>query len=635
MRMRYGNPSAVPAGPPAASQNPGQPESRLPQSRGSPGGRNRPVSGAFTLDLDKIESGSMYGSIGGPQLVNHNLDDIFDEEPVKLPSRLAGPRRPDGPMSLSPKAGSTTVTIGGPAPVALSENSEAHEALDVILSQVFNKDASACISALSQLDEFIKDDEKVSLLGSRMDQLLTACYMQYRHVLNNKMRTDNAASNAKEVMRLFQYLTMVLMSTYHHAELTRTASVSALHDLFHVIISILLEPKMEQLADGTQLLRALNVLTVKIIDRSNHTNIMSAIVKLLSDAVANSSVNPKFAETVMKCMWKIIRLLPIWMDDEAAQALDIDIVLCDLHEFLKTYPPSYWKKQESDTPLRTVKTVLHAMVKVRGDAILDHLTRINDPHTSELVAYLRKLVNNGVGKENATSNVDIIKNGNNKNPVSSGKVPRFTKSDHDALAEIFRKIGQKELTKQGLQELYNFKQQNPQAVLEPFLVKSSEYFRNYIERGLKSIESETHHSNGGQRVLTDSTSSRSAMDNNSAHMAPSDGVAPHLLYLDKLKKLRAQAGLERGGSATGSASSITSSSSGIGTAASGSVYRISATSESYSSRGYSNLTSSETETESSTTSSLTAGSQSQSGANPPDVDAIRRRLERIKQTSAF
>merc|ERR1712109_309658 len=203
-------------------------------------------------------------------------------------------------------------------------------------------------------------------------------------------------------------------------------------------------------------------------------------------------------------------------------------------------------------------------------------------------------------------------------------------------AEIFKKIGQKELTKQGLQELYNFKQQNPHADLEPFLVKSSEYFRNYIERGLKSIESETHHSNGGQRVLADSTSSRSAMDNNSAQMvAPSDGVAPHLLYLDKLKKLRAQAGLERGGSATGSTSSITSSSSGIGTAASGSVYRISATSESYSSRGYSNVTSSETETESTTSSTLTAGSQSQSGANPPDVDAIRRRLERIKQTSAF
>ena len=150
----------------------------------------------------------------------------------------------------------------------------------------------------------------------------------------------------------------------------------------------------------------------------------------------------------------------------------------------------------------------------------------------------------------------------------------------------------------------------------------------FSERGLKSIESETHNSNGGQRVLADSTYSHSAMDNNTTNSAASDGMAPHLLYLDRLKKLRAQAGLERGGSA--SSSSVTSSSSGIGTASSGSAYRISVVSENYSSRGYSNLTSSETETES-TSSTLTAGSQSQ--ANPPDVDAIRKRLERIKQSA--
>ena len=604
-----------------------QPESRLPQQRTSPGSRigsarDRPVSGAFTLDLDKIESGGMDGSIHAPQLVNHNLDGIFNEEPVILPPTLTS----RGGQSLhrnfppSPVSGSGGAVVTSPT-VPLSENSEALEALDVILAQVFNKDASACISALSQLDEFIKDDEKVQMLGSRMDQLLTACYMQYRHVLNNKMRTDNAASNAKEVMRLFQYLTMVLMSTYHHQELTRSASTSALHDLFHVIISILLEPKMEQLTDGAQLLRALNVLTVKIIDRSDHTNITSAIIKLLSDAVANATLNPKFSETVMKCMWKIIRLLPQWMEDDLGP-LDVDLVLSDLHDFLKTYPPAYWKRQESDTPLRTVKTVIHAMVKVRGDAILDNLSRINDPSNSELVAYLRKLVNNGVGKENAN---DILKNGNNaKSGLNSGgKIPRFTKSDHDALAEIFKKIGQKELTKQGLQELYNFKQQNPHADLEPFLVKSSDYFRNYIERGLKSIEAEANNANGtGGRVLADSNieNHESGGQNGS-----SGGAAPHLLYLDRLKKLRAQGGLDRTGSS--------SASSGIGTTSSqSSVYRIAATSstqESYSSStsSRSNFTvSSETETESTSSSStLTAGSTGQ-----PDVDAIRRRLERIK-----
>ena len=69
-------------------------------------------------------------------------------------------------------------------------------------------------------------------------------------------------------------------------------------------------------------------------------------------------------------------------------------------------------------------------------------------------------------------------------------MPKFSKSDHEALVEIFKKIGQKELTKMGLQELYNFKQENPQCDLEPFLAQSSQYFRDYIERGLRKIEDE-------------------------------------------------------------------------------------------------------------------------------------------------
>ncbi len=46
------------------------------------------------------------------------------------------------------------------------------------------------------------------------------------------------------------------------------------------------------------------------------------------------------------------------------------------------------------------------------------------------------------------------------------------------------------LFQSGLQDLYNFKQENPHADLEPFLAKSSDYFRQYIERGLRTIELE-------------------------------------------------------------------------------------------------------------------------------------------------
>ena len=40
-----------------------------------------------------------------------------------------------------------------------------------------------------------------------------------------------------------------------------------LHDLVNVIVLILLEPGVAELPEGSQLVRALNVLTVKIVDR--------------------------------------------------------------------------------------------------------------------------------------------------------------------------------------------------------------------------------------------------------------------------------------------------------------------------------------------------------------------------------
>ena len=39
-------------------------------------------------------------------------------------------------------------------------------------------------------------------------------------------------------------------------------------------------------------------------------------------------------------------------------------------------------------------------------------------------------------------------------------------------------------------ELYEFKQNYPDADIDPFLKRSSQFFRNYIERGLKNIEVE-------------------------------------------------------------------------------------------------------------------------------------------------
>ena len=62
--------------------------------------------------------------------------------------------------------------------------------------------------------------------------------------------------------------------------------------------------------------------------------------------------------------------------------MNLDALLAELHDFLKAYPSSYWKRQQaevegaSDTPMRTVKTILHTLTKLRGDAVLDHLSKV-------------------------------------------------------------------------------------------------------------------------------------------------------------------------------------------------------------------------------------------------------------------
>ena len=149
-------------------------------------------------------------------------------------------------------------------------------------------------------------------------------------------------------------------------------------------------------------------------------------------------------------------------------------------------------------------------------------------------------MSSGIGTENG-HNGAVGKSGS----AEKKKMPRFTKSDHEALVEIFKKIGQKDLTKVGLQELYNFKVENPHVDLEPFLAQSSQYFRDYIERGLKKIEEEVRApppSNPSSGIPAPSTYTSSGIARPSVltdNVIPgSAGSQPqHLVYLERLKRL--------------------------------------------------------------------------------------------------
>lgn len=56
------------------------------------------------------------------------------------------------------------------------------------------------------------------------------------------------------------------------------------------------------------------------------------------------------------------------------------------------------------------------------------------------------------------------------------------------LAAIFKKIGDKRTTQNGIECLYQFQQDHPEVDVKPFLSNTSTAFQSYIERGLKLIE---------------------------------------------------------------------------------------------------------------------------------------------------
>ena len=68
----------------------------------------------------------------------------------------------------------------------------------------------------------------------------------------------------------------------------------------------------------------------------------------------------------------------------------------------------------------------------------------------------------------------------------------------DQIGLIMKKIGNSETSKDGIHELYDFKQQNPDIDLNKYFKNSSGKLQSYIQENLRLIEIERN-SNGGNR----------------------------------------------------------------------------------------------------------------------------------------
>nr|XP_048284171.1 cytoskeleton-associated protein 5 [Myodes glareolus] len=568
--------------------------SKLNQARSMSGHpeASQMVHREFQLDLDEIENDNGTVRCEMPELVQHKLDDIF--EPVLIPE---------------PK-------IRAVSPHFDDMHSNTASTINFIISQVASGDINTSIQALTQIDEVLRQEDKAEAMSGHIDQFLIATFMQLRLIYSTHMADEKLDKD--DIIKLYSCIIGNMISLFQIESLAREASTGVLKDLMHGLITLMLDSRIEDLEEGQQVIRSVNLLVVKVLEKSDQTNILSALLVLLQDSLLATASSPKYSELVMKCLWRMVRLLP-----DTINSINLDRILLDIHIFMKVFPKEKLKQCKSEFPIRTLKTLLHTLCKLKGPKILDHLTMIDNKNESELEAHLCRMMKHSMDQTGSKSDKETEKGASRIDEKSSkAKV-------NDFLAEIFKKIGSKENTKEGLAELYEYKKKYSDADIEPFLKNSSQFFQSYVERGLRVIEMERE---GKGRIPTSTgissqmevtcvptpTSTVSSIGNtNGEEVGPS-------VYLERLKILRQRCGLDNTKQDDRPPLTSLLSKPAIPPVASSTDMlhsKLSQLRESREQHQHSDLDSSQTHSSGSITSSSTT-----------NIDDLKKRLERIKSS---
>ncbi|XP_011346802.1 protein mini spindles isoform X1 [Ooceraea biroi] len=485
----------------------------VPELNSPTSAQSKGPSGPFGLDMEFLQRLELSAPVKyrNPVLVEPSLSDL-NEPPVNVLNPPKTQMIPISPPKLLVSKSSSAIPLA-------TDNSK-DDTLERNILSMASMDLPTAIQSMNAMENLLKSHQAASL-QTKEDKFIGSINMQLKLLQTYPLRQENA-----DVSRGFRNTFLLILVFYDTGFLGKNVSFIHLKELVDQMISLLAENKLEHLHQAGAYYRVINNIMVKIIDNSNHTTIICVLIKLLHSC-AESNVPSKYEELVMKCLWKIVKTMTNWAAD-----LNYDTILLEVHRFLKDYPTTWWKKRKSDTPLRTVKTILHSMTRVKGSSILNHLTLINNTNESELHAYLIRLI--------ASLKPDEMNAAAKAAPKlsNSGKAQKhLSKSTRQQLAEIFKKIGSKEHMQEGLVQLYDFKLQYPEADVQPFLVKSHQFFQDFIEQGLREIDQ----ARKNQNILSQANNQYSSGTTESTTVVSDEKDMMDPMYrLEKLRALEAQ-----------------------------------------------------------------------------------------------
>ncbi|KAH8851107.1 Cytoskeleton-associated protein 5 [Schistosoma japonicum] len=418
--------------------------------------RQQPVSAAHARAramLNELGDLSPEKAPNMPSLIQLDADinDLF--QPVELPPLKTHVRQPvlNALLRTSPDTAS---------------------AITMVVTAISSNDLLISCHALAEIDTVLRD-EKWYLLLNHVNQVLMLITMQLRQVTSRYFGDPSVSED--QLHTLIRSHLATIESLFSRPTLGREASRETLRELTQSLLQMMLDERTGEMSSGENVIRSINALFVLILEASNGTRILSALIRLLHECVSNGHFTNKFTQAILKSIWRITKGM-----NTAFNNYSVDVILLDCHHFLKAFPPSSWSSRKSDVPLRTIKTLLHILCGLQGPSILQFLENIPNKEDSELESYLIRTLKTTSGVQTATSD------SKKTNTESRPKGFVLSASTREKLTEIFKKVGSKK-PGEGLNELYDFTQLYPDADLSSYLTNTSQFFQAYIKQALRNI----------------------------------------------------------------------------------------------------------------------------------------------------
>ncbi|GJQ09771.1 hypothetical protein GpartN1_g1562.t1 [Galdieria partita] len=319
-------------------------------------------------------------------------------------------------------------------------------------------------------------------------------------ILLDRIRSVCDSCSGDEVnMRKLKYLLNGLMQICLRKSFVALLDPRISSCLLDELLTRLLSTEIPLWKDGSQVVRALNLLVLKILENSDRTSLYSVLFELLSkeeDTRLRESGSKtdeqatKKISLIVKCISKLSKT--------GFSSVNVAMLLRDIHIYLTARCAKKGRKQSvkgdldnegSDAGFQMVTALLGELVKTHGNKIWEFTSLVPLETKPQLSHLLEEFL------EGKTVPVD------NHVKETLPETPRKPQAEveqlsRESLEKIFERISTKEFTKSGLRELYEFRRLYPDVDLTPYLEATSFVFREYIEKGLESISLEEQHRKG-------------------------------------------------------------------------------------------------------------------------------------------